>query len=330
MPSPSNFVRLARSCASIAIVALLSGVSCGGAASPGGATGLDASPPPSPPPTPPSAPPTAPPVGPAYVRVAFVNADRLVAMNADGTGRVELAQGDFADLAVSPDRSRIAFTRANNVFVMNADASGIRQLTTQGGRDPSWSADGSRIAFVGSDDAIHTMLADGSSQRRLTTPHLDEGEVDYAPSWSPDGRYLVFTRWEYGEFTVLWTVNADGTNAAQLGRREPFGSSYRTWASWTPVWSRAANRIVFAGPSSAYTPTVFTMNGDGADVVEVYSGPASHVMYLVHDASPDAKWILVTNVIDKAICLLGPGLGLMRVTEADGSHSPAILSIRAP
>src|SRR4029434_5520774 len=44
MPSPSTFVRLARSCASMAIVALLSGVSCDGTASPGGATGLDASP----------------------------------------------------------------------------------------------------------------------------------------------------------------------------------------------------------------------------------------------------------------------------------------------
>lgn len=305
----------------IPALALATAAACSSGALADRAAGPDLSQPPAAPP-----PPATPiPAGLRSLRVAFVVGDRLIAMDGDGSGQTELAAGDFADLAVSPNGREIAFTRAGNVFVMNADATNVRQLTVAGGRDPAWSADGARLAFVGADEAIYTMLADGSNGRRLTNPDASTEERDYAPAWSPDGTRLVFTRFQWGEFTVLWTVNADGTNATLLGRREPFGTSVRTWASWAPVWTRLTNRIVFAGPSSSFTPAVFDMRADGSGAAELYSDAAGSGMFQVHDASADGQWILITKVPGEAMYVLKPGFAPVRLTREAGAHSPAFL-----
>jgi TolB protein len=61
--------------------------------------------------------------------------------------------------------------------------------------EPAWSPDRSRIAFVAartpgdqSSRALYVMNADGKGVRRLTT----EGFDARWPSWSPDGRSIVF------------------------------------------------------------------------------------------------------------------------------------------
>jgi Tol biopolymer transport system component len=105
-------------------------------------------------------------------------------MNSDGSGKRKLARG-FGP-AWSPDGRKIAFVsqRAGSmdVGVMNADGSGQRSLNrstltrSRAARfipQPAWSPDGRKILFVSDRDgleAVYVMNADGSGQRRLTSP----------------------------------------------------------------------------------------------------------------------------------------------------------------
>lgn len=101
---------------------------------------------------------------------------------------------------------KIVFNDYNDVYSMNPDGSGLRQLTTQNAvadRDPQWSPDGTKVAFLSDRDEvanpqwagdfvaeIYVMNADGTNARRITNNVFDE----YDPTWSPDGRKLVYTR----------------------------------------------------------------------------------------------------------------------------------------
>ena len=57
--------------------------------------------------------------------------------------------------------------------------------------EPNWSADGSTLAIAlatGYDMDIFTIGRDGSNLKNVT----NSGSYDFAPVWSPDGRYLAF------------------------------------------------------------------------------------------------------------------------------------------
>jgi hypothetical protein len=106
----------------------------------------------------------------------------------------------------SPDGSQIAFTSNHvgndDVWTVNVDGSGEpRRLTGNEGtdRDPAWSPDGRSIAFASdlenpafqqyaSETEIYVMDADGNNPRRFT----DANGASYTPTWSPDGRWIVF------------------------------------------------------------------------------------------------------------------------------------------
>jgi Tol biopolymer transport system component len=98
----------------------------------------------------------------------------------------------------SPSAPLLAFTGSRmigwDVFVYDFNSRKYKGLT-EGGKAcrPRFSPDGQKIVYV-SDKAdgkgdIWLMNADGSNQQRLT--ERDE-TYDYFPSWSPDGKQVVF------------------------------------------------------------------------------------------------------------------------------------------
>lgn len=98
----------------------------------------------------------------------------------------------------SPTAPLMAFTGKKllgwGVFIHDFSSGTTRVLTEGGGAcRPHFSADGRRIAFVSSaadgKGDIWLINPDGSGKQRLTD--LPE-TFDYYPSWSPDGRFIVF------------------------------------------------------------------------------------------------------------------------------------------
>jgi Tol biopolymer transport system component len=156
--------------------------------------------------------------------------------------------------ATFPGRNgRIAFVRGvhdanfdwlrRDVYSVEPGGSGLRNLTGDRPSDqfsPAWSADGRRIAYVEADgaaivgDELWTMRADGSRKRRLT----QNGTADEQPAWSPDGRWIVFSRQAAdGEFDLAM-IRSGGGRARLLTRTPDLDERF-------PAWSPDGRSIAF-------------------------------------------------------------------------------------
>jgi Tol biopolymer transport system component len=147
----------------------------------------------------------------------------------------------------TPDGKRIIFAshRSNteqgawHIYAINADGSARRRLTSAaGGAKPAVSPDGRRIAFVierPPDRALYVMNADGQGKRLLTRQRDERGAIEGElgpPHWSPDGRWIVFTRstWSGASAapTSLYVINPDGSRLTRLEHSESLQGA--TWA----------------------------------------------------------------------------------------------------
>jgi Tol biopolymer transport system component len=101
------------------------------------------------------------------------------------------------------------------------------------------------------------MDADGSHPRNLTqNPANDE-----MPSWSPDGKRIVFTRalgmsgkWPNRK---LFVMGADGSNVRQL----TFGGD----PDWAPAWSPDGAQIAFSSTRETRWNRIWIVNAGGGD-----------------------------------------------------------------
>lgn len=121
----------------------------------------------------------------------------------------------------SPDGSKIVFNsdRGGNqqLYIMDADGSNVERISFGNGRyaTPVWSPRGDYIAFTkmsGGNFYIGVMYPDGSGERLLANGYLVEG-----PTWSPNGRVLMFFRQDRGTASKnapvrLYTIDVSGYN----------------------------------------------------------------------------------------------------------------------
>ena len=141
----------------------------------------------------------------------------------------------------SPDGRRVVFNSdrggAQQLYVMSADGSGTRRISFGDGRyaTPVWSPRGDLIAFTkmtGGTFAIGVMRPDGSGERLLTKGFLVEG-----PTWSPNGRVLMYFRQEANatggsDEPHLYSVDLTGYNEREIAT--PVGASDPAWSPPKP------------------------------------------------------------------------------------------------
>lgn len=159
---------------------------------------------------------------------------RLEVVNLDGTRLHEVTTGlaGSARVAWSPDGAWILFFGSSDcdLCAIHPDGSGMHQLaaltpdSTAGFGFPSWSPDGLRIAFE-RDQSIVVMQADGSNQVALTSGAADDEYAD----WSPDGNWLVFSRFIPGAKGQLWIMRADGSDAVKVSQNPAFTDTLASW-----------------------------------------------------------------------------------------------------
>ena len=105
-----------------------------------------------------------------------------------------------------------------------------RQLTDapQPDYDPVWSPTGEWIAFVSErtgNDEIWIVHPDGTGLKQLTH---NTWEWDKHPSWSPDGKRIVFWSNRDTGRKQLWMMNQDGSDQRNVSNDK--------WNDWDPIW----------------------------------------------------------------------------------------------
>ena len=186
--------------------------------------------------------------------------------------QLTMQAGEETAPVISPDGGSIAYA---------SRAAGNWDIYTQrvGGRNaiavaadpaidesaPAFSPDGLRIAFHESDrdGGLFTTGATGESARRLT-------EFGFDPSWSRDGRRIIFATEEaidpYTRHSVssIWTVDVSGDASPQ---------KLHEGDAMQPAWSPSGTRIAFWAHVSGQRD-LFTTAADGSDRVALTSDPA--------------------------------------------------------
>jgi TolB protein len=135
----------------------------------------------------------------------------------------------------SPDGMRICFESdrggKQQIYVMASNGVGAERISFGEGvySTPVWSPRGDYIAFTKQNQgkfAIGIMKPDGSGERILTEGYHNEG-----PTWSPNGRVIMFFRDPAGAAgPALFTVDVTGRNE----QRQPT-PSYASDPAWSPL-----------------------------------------------------------------------------------------------
>jgi Tol biopolymer transport system component len=199
----------------------------------------------------------------------------------DGTGLERLTdQPAFDDQGdLSPDGRHLVFVSNRsghaNLWLLDLATRKTRQLTKHDNGDfrPSWSPDGKWIAFSSDRDSkkpkaqggfatlhsteVYLIHPDGSGLRRITDAHAFAG----SPTWSPDGKYLVFYEADLKEVNNIVTVRRlrgttqIATLEVETGQRRVLSSG--PGEKWAPRWL-AQDRVAYVsgGPKGGLEFTI--------------------------------------------------------------------------
>jgi eukaryotic-like serine/threonine-protein kinase len=126
---------------------------------------------------------------------------------------------DYANPAQSPDGTRIAVAvgppGSRDIVTIDVARRTTTRLTFDPANDdnPVWSPDGRNVAFSsnrGGTAKLYLKPADGSADERLLTDHPGS-----PTSWSPDGRFLLFTSPSPSTGLDIWALPDPGRPAAE-------------------------------------------------------------------------------------------------------------------
>ena len=208
-------------------------------------------------------------------------------------GKMPVGLGDWPSdvdrVAWSPDNQKLTFTerldgRLPLINILDIHTLDEYQLPEVGitHLNPAWSPDGKQIAFStnmlldpprkpNANFSIFIINVDGSGVFKLTDDQGqnyvdDDAPRDLAPSWSPDGKQIVFYTKITGHSPTanIFIIDVDGSHRTQITHDESPVENI------TPSWSPDGEFIVFASNRDHLDqPNVFdiyTMKPDGSEI----------------------------------------------------------------
>jgi Tol biopolymer transport system component len=242
----------------------------------------------------------------------------------------------------SGESGRIVFRRYFNealtwgaLFSINPDGTRERQITHPRRKvldnQPDVSADGRWIVYAKTWQRRRTPFGDprgalfrirlnGTHRETLTgTTCLPEADCvrDINPNWSPDGRWIAFSRvfrsetrdWEID----LFVMRSNGSHLHQITAPGPLFEDY------APEWSSDGTRLVFfRWDPDRELHALFTVNPDGSHERRLTSWHLNPSQS--DDWSPTDRWILFSAAPDGQplnVRMIHPnGAGLRRITHS--------------
>lgn len=239
--------------------------------------------------------------------------NQVCMMNADGSGWRRLTTDDSRQhwyASLSPDGQSViysAFREANvhEIYEMTLADGDVNRLTNRDGvlTSAEISPDGETIAFTrwapnSNRHQIWLMGRDGSDPGNIP------GILGWDPTWSPDGKRILFASDSNGT-VQLYAVNQNGRNDYQVSNLP----GLRGRSDWSPD-----GQLIVTYSGEPWQHDVYLMNADGsnAHVISPPGGNAQGASF-----SPDGQWVVFTAYYDHFGDDHGCELYLMRI---DGTN----------
>lgn len=208
------------------------------------------------------------------------------------------------------------------LFTIQPDGTGRRQITrgSASSVNADWAPNGRSIVYeldrgaTAGTAGVAVMSADGSGRRILTAKGFQGN-----PSFSPDGKWIVYVREAGGN--GIWLMRANGTGLRRL-TRNPFGvgvdtgsGAYECGCDEDPNFSPNGKLVSFVRiKKDRQQQALFVVRRNGTGLRKLT--PYSWDVAIKHDWSPDGKLILLTTNAD----FVKPGQSANLVTiRPDGS-----------
>ena len=185
----------------------------------------------------------------------------------------------------SPDKKKIALYDNGYLWVVRANGSGLRRVARASFSDaaPSWSRRG-EIAFD-RDGSIWVVKLASGAQRNLG--------AGGQPSWSPDGRRIVFSAVPTGANDDLYMMKSNGRGRHRLTKTSTVNETQPQWSpdgrwiaysakkgvyvmrsdgrsprlaatkGWQPNWAPGSGKIVYSLQTPQWDGLVFTVDRAG-------------------------------------------------------------------
>jgi Tol biopolymer transport system component len=238
------------------------------------------------------------------------------------TGLV-LAQAGAAHATSAGRDGRIAFAdfMTGQIYAINPDGTGLAQLTHvakgQTAADPAWSPDGKHIAFdsdMNGKVRLWIMDADGSHAHLVARDRPNV--VDVIPSYTPDGRRLVFSRCIMMDHCAIYSIQVDGTHRLALTKLRPV-------TDLAPSVSPDGRQIAFGrGMAHGIIGQIYVMQADGSGAHAVTSpalegisprwSPTGHLITFTSNCCRPGSNVYVMHP---------DGTGLRRLTHTPFPHN---------
>jgi Tol biopolymer transport system component len=202
------------------------------------------------------------------------------------------------------------------LVVVNPRSHRLKAIASCGGRpgctiqDVAWSPSGTRVAFLRGFEggpldrsrmSLYVAAADGGAAKKLAACGLCGLQYGSTLGWSPDGKWVAFSRdTGLSGFESLWVVAAAG------GKPRRITDCHAVCVDVQPVWSPDGELIAFermGGRKHAAVSGLYTVRADGSRLTKIAAA------YGKPEWSPDGRQLAFDYGPDS-----------IAVANADGSH----------
>lgn len=238
--------------------------------------------------------------------------DQICIMNADGSGFRQLTSDPVRHYypSLSPDGTSVVYAafreqNVHEIYELDLDDGSVSRLTNRIGvnNGPEISPDGNTITFMRGNpntqqNQIWVMNRDGENPANVP------GALGWDPTWSPDGRSILFASDREGG-VQLFTVSLSG-NAIRRISNLP---AIRGRSDWSPD-----GQFIVTYSGEPWNRELYIMSADGSNTRQLTptggnsQGPS---------ISPDGNWVVFTAYFDKYGDDHGCEIYIIRTSGAD-------------
>ncbi len=215
------------------------------------------------------------------------------------------------DVAYSPDGKWIGFVSDRSgreeLYVVAVDGAGEAQKLTDLDalkNGYNWSPDSTQIAFSASDSKLRVVTVASKETKELSASRF--GNIG-TPAWSPDGKWLAFTKPDFTRTTDIYLIPASGGDEKKV--------TFESFNEQGPQFAPDGRKLYFARNDSTQT------GQGGLPSVQLYSVALEHLDRDPDDAEERAEAEAAAQAEQGAAGEGGAAAAMMR-RQAGGARPP--------